>query len=38
VPAVSVHVYTPGLTEMNTYRLDDDRLVRTGTEQAGVDW
>ncbi len=37
-PAVSVHVYTPGLTEMNTYRLDGGRLVRTGTERAGVDW
>jgi predicted metal-dependent enzyme (double-stranded beta helix superfamily) len=38
VPAVSVHVYTPALTEMNTYSVEDDRLVRTGTEQAGVDW
>jgi predicted metal-dependent enzyme (double-stranded beta helix superfamily) len=37
-PAVSVHVYTPGLTEMNTYSVVDHRLVRTGTEQAGVDW
>ena len=37
-PAVSVHVYTPGLTEMNTYVVADDRLARTGTEQAGVDW
>jgi predicted metal-dependent enzyme (double-stranded beta helix superfamily) len=37
-PAVSVHVYTPGLTVMNTYRVDADHLVRTGTERAGVDW
>ncbi|NEK58001.1 cysteine dioxygenase [Geodermatophilus sabuli] len=36
--AVSVHVYTPGLTRMNTYRIDDGRLLQTGTEQAGVDW
>ena len=37
-PAVSVHVYTPGLSWMNTYRIDGSRLVRTGTERAGVDW
>jgi hypothetical protein len=37
-PAVSVHVYTPGLSVMNTYRLEADDLVRTGTERAGVDW
>ncbi|SFL86438.1 cysteine dioxygenase [Geodermatophilus ruber] len=37
-PAVSVHVYTPALTEMNTYSVEEGRLVRTGTEQAGVDW
>jgi mannose-6-phosphate isomerase-like protein (cupin superfamily) len=37
-PAVSVHVYTPGLSWMNTYRVDGDALVRTGTERAGVDW
>lgn len=37
-PAVSVHVYAPRLAEMNTYRVDDDGLVRTGTERAGVDW
>jgi hypothetical protein len=38
VPAVSVHVYTPRLTVMNTYRVDGRVLVRTGTEKAGVDW
>jgi hypothetical protein len=37
-PAVSVHVYTPGLAWMNTYRIDGGSLVRTGTERAGVDW
>jgi len=37
-PAVSVHVYAPRLRLMNTYRIDDDGLVRTGTERAGVDW
>ncbi|SEO39070.1 cysteine dioxygenase [Trujillonella endophytica] len=38
VPAISVHVYAPRLTEMNTYSFAGDRLDRTGTEQAGVDW
>jgi hypothetical protein len=37
-PAVSVHVYTPRLTVMNTYRVEADGVVRTGTERAGVDW
>jgi mannose-6-phosphate isomerase-like protein (cupin superfamily) len=37
-PAVSVHVYAPRLTVMNTYRVEDARLERIGTEQAGVDW
>jgi len=37
-PAVSVHVYTPGLAWMNTYAIDGGSLVRTGTERAGVDW
>jgi predicted metal-dependent enzyme (double-stranded beta helix superfamily) len=36
--AVSVHVYTPRLAWMNTYRIDGPTLVRTGTERAGVDW
>ena len=36
--AVSVHVYTPRLTVMNTYRVEGRLLVRTGTERAGVDW
>jgi quercetin dioxygenase-like cupin family protein len=37
-PVISVHVYTPGLSWMNTYRIDGAALVRTGTERAGVDW
>ena len=37
-PAISVHVYTPGLSWMNTYRIRGAALVRTGTERAGVDW
>ncbi|MEU2350439.1 cysteine dioxygenase family protein [Modestobacter sp. NPDC049651] len=37
-PAVSVHVYTPGLRWMNSYEVAGGRLVRTGTERAGVDW
>jgi hypothetical protein len=37
-PAVSVHVYTPGLSWMNRYEVADGALRRTGTERAGVDW
>ncbi|MGY1753562.1 cysteine dioxygenase [Blastococcus sp. SYSU D01042] len=37
-PAVSVHVYTPGLSWMNRYEVDGGALRRTGTERAGVDW
>ena len=37
-PAVSVHVYTPALREMNTYDVQRGRLLHTGTEKAGVDW
>ena len=37
-PAVSVHVYAPGLAWMNSYRIEGTQLVRTGTERAGVDW
>lgn len=37
-PAVSVHVYTPGLSWMNTYAVEGGTLRRTGTERAGVDW
>jgi hypothetical protein len=37
-PAVSVHVYAPRLTLMNTYRFENSRLIHIGSEQAGVDW
>jgi hypothetical protein len=37
-PAVSVHVYAPRLTVMNTYRIEHGGLQLVGTEQAGVDW
>ena len=37
-PAVSVHVYTPALREMNTYGVQAGGLLHTGTEKAGVDW
>jgi Cysteine dioxygenase type I len=37
-PAVSVHVYTPGLSVMNLYRVEEARLVQTASERAGVDW
>ena len=37
-PAVSVHVYAPALRWMNSYDVVAGRLVRTGTERAGVDW
>ena len=36
-PAVSVHVYAPRLSGRNTYRLENSRLERIGTEQPGVD-
>ena len=38
VPAVSVHVYAPGLSTMNTYRVTERGLVHHSVEQAGVDW
>ncbi|SFO70739.1 Cysteine dioxygenase type I [Geodermatophilus dictyosporus] len=38
LPAVSVHVYRPRLTQMTAYRLEAGTLLSTGTEQAGFDW
>ncbi len=38
VPAVSVHVYTPGLTMMNRYRVEPGELRHAAAERAGVDW
>ncbi len=37
-PAVSVHVYSPVLTEMRRYEWTGEELVRVGVERAGVDW
>lgn len=36
VPAVSLHVYTPGLATMNTYRVTDSGLAQRSVEHAGV--
>lgn len=38
VPAVSVHVYAPDLSTMNTYCTAPEGLVHVSVEQAGVDW
>lgn len=38
VPAVSVHVYTPGLSLMNCYQVESGQLRHAGVEQPGVDW
>jgi predicted metal-dependent enzyme (double-stranded beta helix superfamily) len=38
VPAVSVHVYAPGLAIMNRYRVEPLGLRHVAVEQAGVDW
>lgn len=38
VPAVSLHVYAPGLTAMTRYELVDGRLSRLGVDRQGTDW
>lgn len=38
VPAVSVHIYAPGLQMMNRYRVELSSLRHVAVEQAGVDW
>lgn len=38
VPAVSVHVYTPGLSTMNTYRTAPDGIRHVSVEHAGASW
>ncbi|MGH3870306.1 MAG: cysteine dioxygenase [Pseudonocardiaceae bacterium] len=38
IAAVSVHVYTPGLTVMNCYQLEPEALRHVGVAHAGVDW
>lgn len=37
-PALSVHAYSPRLTQMTRYEIVQDRLETTGVERAGVDW
>jgi predicted metal-dependent enzyme (double-stranded beta helix superfamily) len=37
-PAVSVHVYSPALTTMNRYHLDDEGLRVASVDRAGVQW
>ena len=37
-PAISVHVYSPALSEMTRYRVADGRLVVTAIDRAGADW
>lgn len=36
-PAVSVHVYTPGRTVMNRFRLEPEQLRQVAVEQPGPD-
>ncbi|MGH3488396.1 MAG: cysteine dioxygenase [Actinopolymorphaceae bacterium] len=38
VPAISLHAYSPELTAMTQYVLDDQRLRIVSSERAGVDW
>jgi len=38
LPAVSIHVYSPTLSAMNRYALENDRLVTLSHDVAGVDW
>jgi predicted metal-dependent enzyme (double-stranded beta helix superfamily) len=37
-PAVTVHAYSPPLTEMRRYELTESGLVHTATEHAEQDW
>jgi len=37
-PAVSVHVYSPALVEMNSYAEDGPQLWQTGSQLIGVNW
>ena len=38
LPAVSIHVYSPTLSAMNKYALENDRLTTISHDRAGVDW
>jgi hypothetical protein len=35
---VSLHVYSPALTEMTRYEIVSGRLVTAAVERAGADW
>jgi quercetin dioxygenase-like cupin family protein len=37
-PAVSLHVYSPGLEAMRTYLLDETGLAPSKIKRAGADW
>lgn len=37
-PAVTLHVYAPGLTAMSQYAYENGELVLLRTDRAGVDW
>jgi hypothetical protein len=37
-PAVSVHVYSPPLSAMNRYDLDDDGLLVLLAAESAEDW
>ena len=37
-PAVSLHVYAPALTEMNSYRREGDLLHQVSSQLVGADW
>ncbi|WP_051704547.1 hypothetical protein [Glycomyces sp. NRRL B-16210] len=37
-PAVSLHVYSPGLEAMRTYLLDETGLAPSRIKRAGADW
>lgn len=37
-PAVSLHVYSPALTEMTRYHLEHGQLAVTAVDRAGADW
>ena len=37
-PAVSVHVYGPGLTSMTRYRFEGGQLRVTAVDRAGAQW
>jgi hypothetical protein len=37
-PAVTLHVYAPGLTAMTRYELSAGRLTTLGVDRAGTDW